>query len=276
MKGKRLMYIIVMVVIALVSLGWLGLRIKPAPFPAYADPTPEFETVPLPDGLPEPVAAFYRELFGGEIPVITSAVITANARLRFAGITFPARLRFTHDAGHGYRHYIEAAVWGYPLLRVNERYLDGVGRMELPVGTIEDEPKVNAAASLGLWGETMWLSPVFVTDERVRWEPIDATSARLIVPQEGSDATDTFTVHFDPDTHLLTRMEAMRWKEADSEEKTRWILRAEGGWTAFHGIPVPERGTVTWEDDGTPWLVIDTTDVAFNVDVSDTIRARGL
>ena len=88
---------------------------------------------------------------------IESAVITGRGRLRFMGITFPARLRFIHDAGQGYRHYIEATIFGLPILKVNERYLDGQARMELPVGVVENEPKINMAANLGLWGESIWL-----------------------------------------------------------------------------------------------------------------------
>ena len=54
----------------------------------------------------------------------------------------------------------------------------------------------------------------------MRWEPIDQTHARLIVPFEDT-AEDEFTVTFDPETNLITRMETRRWKDADSTEKTR-------------------------------------------------------
>jgi hypothetical protein len=86
----------------------------------------------------------YRKIYGGEsIPVIKSAVITGRAEMRPVGpITFPARFRFTHDAGKGYRHYIEATVFGLPLLQVNERYLDGHGRMELPFAPFDISPRV--------------------------------------------------------------------------------------------------------------------------------------
>ena len=40
---------------------------------------------------------------------------------------------------------------------VNETYLDGKSRLELPFGVIEDEPKADQAANLGLWGESAWL-----------------------------------------------------------------------------------------------------------------------
>ena len=132
----------------------------------------------------------------------------------------PGRFRFTHDAGNAYRHYIEATLWGLPVMRINERYIDDIGLMELPFTTVENEPKTNAAANLRLWGESLWLPTIYLTDPQVRWEPIDQIHARLIVPF-GDTAEDEFTVTFDPETNLITRMETRRWKDADSTEKTR-------------------------------------------------------
>ncbi|MGB3906690.1 MAG: DUF6544 family protein, partial [Anaerolineae bacterium] len=121
--------------------GWLGLRVKPQPFPAYSEQTPALKTVELPADLPAPVSRFYKTIIGDGVPVIESAVITGRGTLRFLGVTFPSRLRFIHTAGQDYRHYIEATIFGYPLIKVNEYYLDGNARMELPVGVIENEPK---------------------------------------------------------------------------------------------------------------------------------------
>ncbi|NDJ61613.1 MAG: hypothetical protein GYB67_10840, partial [Chloroflexi bacterium] len=207
--------------------------------------------------------------------VIDSAVITGTADLRFMGITFPSRLRFTHDAGRSYRHYIEATIWGWPLLRVNEHFIEGRGRLELPFGTIENDPKTDSAGNLGLWGESIWLPTLFITDPRVRWEAIDDTTARLIVPVVGTEAEDSFTVHFDAETGLLTSMEALRWKNSSDMEKTRWILEARG-WIERHGMWLVSPGAVTWAGDSAPWLVMSVDDVAYNADVSAYIRARGL
>jgi hypothetical protein len=271
--------IIIGLPVATVLIGWIGLQFTPQDFPAYPERATTFETVPLPDDLPAPVARFYRAIIGDDIPVLDSAVITASADLRFMGIPFPANVRFTHDAGQGYRHYIESYVFGQPLLRVNERYLDGNGVMELPVGTIEQEPKINSAANLGLWGESIWLPSIWITDPRVRWEAVDDTHARLIVPLVAGDVgeagEDEFLVTFDAESGLLIEMEAMRWKDADSEEKTRWLLRVEG-WIEADGIMVPSPATVTWADEGTPWLVTRITDIAYNADVAEYVRARGL
>jgi hypothetical protein len=259
-------------VVLLAVLAWLGLHVKPKPFAPYPEQTPPLDTVNLPADLPAPVARFYETILGDEVPAIESAVITGRGTLRFAGITFPARLRFTHDAGLGYRHYIEATVFGFPLMRVNEWYLDGKGRMELPVGVIENEPKVNQAANLGLWGESVWLPSIFITDPRVRWEPIDDTTARLIVPF--GEEQDSFTVTFDPQTGLISTMEALRYREATDEAKIPWLLDALE-WQTFHGVEIPSHSSVTWQDEGTPWLVIEVEEVVYNVDIDEYIRARG-
>ena len=71
---------------------------------------------------------------------------------------------------------------GLPALKVNESFLDGRSRLELPFGVIENEPKVDQAANLGLWAESVWLAPIFVTDSRVRWQRVDEDAALLIVP----------------------------------------------------------------------------------------------
>jgi hypothetical protein len=234
---------------------------------------PLLEQVPVPDGLPKPVARFYQVISGDTVPVIRSAVITGTAPTRISGITLNSRFRFTHDAGQGYRHYIEATVFGQPLFKVNEWYLDGKGRLELPFGTTENEPAVDRAASLGLWGESIWLPSIFLTDPRVRWEAVDAQTARLVVPFGAEE--DFFTVTFDPQTGLIAQMEALRPKGTDLDKLTRWILKPES-WQTFNGVLIPSPASVTWEDEGTPWAVFTIDDVRYNVDVTEYIRGRGL
>jgi hypothetical protein len=249
-----------------------GLCLQPQPFAAFPQSSQPLTAVPLPTDLPAPVTQYFQTIFGDEVPVMETAVITGRGTLRFMGITFPARLRFTHEAGQGYRHYIEATVFGLPILKVNERYLDGQARMQLPVGVIENEPKVDMAANLGLWGESIWLPSIYLTDSRVRWEAIDETSARLIVPFETDE--ESFTVIFDPETGLIKQMEAMRYKDAASEEKTVWQLDVQA-WGTYQDILVPSHSSVTWADEGTPWLVIALDNVTYNVDVRAYIRAEG-
>ena len=260
-------------VLVLLVFFWVGLQIQPRSFPPFPGHPPILETVPLPEGLPEPVARFYRGVYGDEIPVIKSAVITGRATMRVFGITFPARFRFTHVAGQDYRHYIEATVFGLPLMRVNESYLGGESRMETPGGIIEKEPKINQAANLGLWAESVWLPSIFITDPRVRWEPVDDHTALLRVPF--GDSEETFTVRFDPSSGHLALLEAMRYREAADEDKVLWISEAVA-WEVLEGQLYLKTGALTWLDQGQPWAVFTVEELIYNVEVSDYVRDRGL
>ena len=193
--------------------------------------------------------------------------------MRVKGLTFPARFRFTHQAGSAYRHYIEAAVLGVPIMKVNEAYLDGHARLELPFGVVENEPKIDMAANLGLWAESIWLPSILVTDSRVRWESIDDTTARLVVPF--ADREDQFTATFDSETGLLQTLETLRYRDAGDEAKIPWINEVRA-WQNFHGLRVPSVGAAIWQDQGRPWAIFTVEHVAYNVEISDYIRARGL
>jgi hypothetical protein len=237
-------------------------------FPAKSG---DAENIPLPAGLPAPVERFYRQVYGDTVPVIDSLVVTGRAKMRVMGITFPARFRFTHVAGQGYRHYIETTVFGLPIMKVNERYLGGKSRLELPFG-IEEGPKVDQAANLGLWAETLWVPAIFVTDPRVRWEPVDNQTALLIVPF--GEQEQQFVARFDPETGMLRFLESMRYKGTDSESKTLWINEALQ-WGAVQGNTTAVVSAATWFDEGTPWAVFTVEDLRTNVDIQEYIQAKG-
>jgi hypothetical protein len=258
--------------VALVVLGWVGFRIQPKPFAPYPGQAADLGTVPLPKDLPAPVERFYRAVYGDQIPVIGSAVISGRAEMRLFGLALPGRFRFIHNAGQDYRHYIESTWYGLPILKVHEWYLDGKSRLELPFGVVENEPKVDQAANLGLWAESMWLPPIYLTDPRVRWEPVDDDTALLFVPF--GEGEDTFVVRFDPQTGMLHLLEAMRYKDATDEGKTLWLSEARE-WRDVNGAPLMVVGAATWFDEGTPWAVFTVEEVVYNADVSEYVRAAG-
>ena len=270
----KIILIILGILASLVLIGWLGLQVKPTPFPAFTQKSAELTTLPLPTGLPAPVERFYRKVYGENIPVIDTVVMTGRATLRpFGNITLPGKFRFTHDAGRGYRHYIESTWFNLPIMKVNERYLDGVALGEMPFGMRSEGNKVDQAANLGMWAELMWVPAVFLTDPRVRWDPVDDATAFLIVPVE--DTEERFLVRFNPANDMLYLSEVMRYKDQSSQAKTLWINESKT-YGVLGGAPAAVIGAAIWQDDGKPWAVFTIEDIVFNVDVSQTIRAKGL
>lgn len=270
----KILIIVAGVLALIVLLGWLGLQVRPQPFPAYAGAAAPLQTVPLPGGLPAPVERFYRTVYGERVPVIETVVITGRATIRpVFNIPLPARFIFVHNAGRDYRHYFEATWFGIPLLKVDEGYLDGASFFASPMGSYTDEPNANQGANLALWAEAGWFPALLVTDPRVHWEPVDDVTALLYVPYEADE--ENFVVRFDPQTNLIDLMEAMRYRDVgEGKPKILWIARNEPGPT-LPELPLLATGSATWLDQGRPWAVMTLETVVLNADVSGYIRAQG-
>jgi hypothetical protein len=260
--------------VALAGLTWAGLVMPPRAFAPFAAPQGVVETVALPPGLPPPVARFYRVVYGERVPVITSAVISGRATVRPVGaLTLPARFRFVHAAGRGYRHYIEVTFFGLPVMTINERFVNGAGVMTLPFGE-ERGAKIDQAANLGMWAEAIWFPSIYVTDPRVRWEPIDAVTALLIVPAAGG-VDERFVVRFDEATGMIAWFESMRYQGASSTSKTLWLNRMDA-WGWRDGRPYSASGAAIWMNDGKPWAVFNAEDIRYNIaDVDAALRREG-
>jgi hypothetical protein len=259
--------IVIFVFVALFIVVWLGLQVKPKPFDQPALSKSAGKTIPLPSGLPAPVERFYRTVYGDQIPVIESVVITGRGRLRPFGVWMPARYVMIHETGKNYRHYFEVTFFGLPFLKTQEGFIDGKSFFESPMGTYYDDPNTNQGANLAVWAEAGWFPAVWLTDPRARWQAVDDVTALLFVPY--LDGEENFVVRFNPRTALVDRMEAMRFKAKGDAEKVLWITNE---------VVKPGQPSVsyaTWLDNGKPWLALTLEEMQVNLDVQAYIRARG-
>lgn len=249
---------------------WIGLRVPAPGYPPLPAPDVRAEVVPLPAGLPTPVERFYRELYGGQVPVIETAVISGRGTMRVQGVTLPVRFRFLHVAGHDYRHEITATLFGIGVLKVDELFLDGTARLDLPFGTSAG-PAVDQGANLAVWAEAVWMPSVWVTDPRVRWEHVDDHTALLRVPF--GPEHETFVARFDPASGLLWMLESMRYRGEEAHRRVLWLNEVER-WERIDGSLLPETTTVTWLDEGRPWAQLRTEQVVTGVPLGPDLRAQ--
>jgi hypothetical protein len=250
--AMKFMLILAGVLGLILLVGWLGLQIKPGPFPPFSNETHEMQTIPLPGGLPAPVERFYRARYGEKIPVIETAAISGRGILKLGGVPLPIRFRFVHEAGNNFRSDIDMTFFGLPVMHAYERYLDGRGRGVTPGGVDENEAWFDQSANIRMWAEAIdWFPSVLLTNPKVSWEPIDENTALLVVPF--GESQDTLIVRFNPIDMSVTYIEAMKYKSTDA--KVLWI----------NGI---------WLDDGRRWLTMNIEETLYNVDVHDYIREQ--
>ncbi len=271
----KLLIWVVGAVAALVFVGWLGFQVQPAGFASVSYPGREPETTAIPAGLPAPVERFLRTTYGGDrIPVLSTVVLSGRAAMRPAGpLYLPARFRFVHNVGRDYRHYFEATWFGLPILTVDEGYVDGVSFFESPqVGSQADHPKLRQGANLALWTEAMLFPAALVLDPRVSWQAVDDHSAVLRVPFE--DGQESVLVRFDPDTGLVTTMQAMRYRSASDQKKILWIPSSDE-YAVLGGVTMGVACSATWFDQKFAWASFRVEEVVFNADLGDYLHTRG-
>jgi hypothetical protein len=249
--------VVLLSLLAIFGVAALGFGVLPKPYPPPAARSRPGELRPFDDDLPEPVRRHFAETLGGEAAAAVDTVLVwGRGRVCLSGVWMPLRFKSYYRPGRDSLRVFEVTWYGQTLLSGRERYQDGVGSIELG-GRIEGGPGAAQANNLALWAEAAWFPVVLVTglgtqvvqgppesdwQERVpRWEPVDDSSARLIIPLRVGDdlSTDQLTVHFDPLSGRMTHLSGLRARGEETGEPWRVDLLA---WEQVAGItgPVPD------------------------------------
>ncbi len=171
-----------------------------------------------------------------------------------------------HRVGWSGLQLLAVRWFGLPFLRGRDAFVGERGEMRIGKRRVAG-PEIDQGENLFLWSELALIPSVLETRPESRWEAIDDTTARLVVPF--GDGEDEIVFRFDPATGLIREGRAMRRRDVGGP-KIGWRI-AYLDWKRFGDVLMPGRFTVTWEEHGRPWFVLDVDGVAFNVPVTDDL-----
>lgn len=241
---------------------WFGFRLRPDSLPK---PTRNrtIGMVDIPTHLPDPVRRYLQATVGGDqVPIVQSAVLWGRGSLRRGPLWMPVRYWVAHLPGYHFRRMMEITWYNIPVMKGWDEYVNGRG-MTTIAGQKATSPQINQAANLMVWVEAVAMPYLYIHDPRVRWEEVNKTTARLIVPFENRE--DVVTVHFDEQTGLINRMCALRYK--NESDKIPWTVDFLE-WHPMNGGMYPAHIAVTWADEGTPWSYWHFEAIDWNVDLT--------
>ena len=256
--------------VAIGGIGWIGLQVPPANFPAPSEKAEDRGMVAAPPDLPAPVRCYFAVAFHNQVPRVESMVAWGRARANF-GLWMPLRFHLYHQPGQAFKREMEVTWFGIPVLKALDQYINGVG-MTGPVGNAETGPQVNQGSNMILWAEAPFYPSLLITDPHIRWEAIDETSARLIFPFGAEE--DELIYYFDPVTGLITYISAMRYQGSNAE-KVGWRVEIQQ-WQTVDGGQVPLRVAITWANQSGPWSYWDFENIRWNVDLSQQLPTAAI
>lgn len=157
----------------------------------------------------------------------------------------------------------------FPLMNVagRDKFENGKGEMTIklfsliPVVNVGDNEKINQATLQRYLAEIVWF-PSAALSPYITWEAIDNHSANATLEYNGTKGSGVF--HFD-ENGVFIKFVAMRYKEAEDTELTKWTVTATKT-EVRNGITIPVEAELGWElDSGNwTWLKLEITNILYN------------
>ncbi len=222
-------------------------------------------------GLPEPVLRWlkYSNIIGKErIRVV---------RLKQKGFfrTGPDKKWMPFNAREYYTTDPPAFIWSAtvrmaPLvpLKVRDKYAEGKGKMQvklLGLFSVVDETgdEIDQGAMVRYLNEIMWF-PSAALNDYIKWEPVDANSAKATMSYRGVTASAIF--YFDEEGKVTNMIAERAMYEDNAFVYKKWSTPiSEYG--EFNGIRVPVKGEGVWllESGDFSYIRLEVTDIEYNV-----------
>lgn len=210
--------------------------------------------------LPEPVARFVEVVSGPGTPHVSTLILETDAWMRRPKLPpIPLAIRMSHRLGDAFVHRIRIGRGPLSIPFGMDAYVDGHGLMRVGP-SVQTGSTYDDGALIAMWGEALVFPSAWLHRPDVRWDAVNAQTARLVISSEHGEVP--LTVAFDTSVGFPVSCEADRHKGAGP--RVRWT----GRWSRWRptraGIFAPSWMSVQWADEDRPWLDLRVTSIELN------------
>ncbi|WP_051189635.1 DUF6544 family protein [Daejeonella oryzae] len=152
-----------------------------------------------------------------------------------------------------------------------DKFMSNIADMQIKLLSVinlvhaKDNTKLNSASMIRYLAEIVWF-PSAALNHYIKWESIDATSAKATLSYNGTSVSGIF--RFNEKANFLS-FEADRYMNNGSEASIeKWCVEVTG-YKYFQGIRIPYKNEVTWKlkSGDFNWANIELTDLKYNLPV---------
>lgn len=221
-----------------------------------------------PATLPGPVLRFRRLAAAGGPPEFETIRLETSGTIHRPRMPpIPLRITMAHRLGKAFAHDIRVGVRRLSFRFGLDAFVDGRGVMKIGP-SVQSGPKFDRGALIAMWGEALSFPDSWDRQPGLRWEPVDETTALLLIPWAGEAIP--ITVGFDPETGYPVRCHADRYKGDGPLVGWAGLFADWQSWPG--GILAPALMQAWWDDEPAPWLDIHLERLEVDVPIEATLE----